>query len=50
MPNTLRRVAVAATLALALAACTNPVAPAPGNSADAPAERPSAGVYLGGMG
>lgn len=51
MPQTARRLALVAAAALAttLAACTNPVAPATGNT-DTPAERPSSGVYMGSVG
>lgn len=52
MPHTVRRLALvgATALAAAMAACTNPVAPAAPSGADAPAERPSSGVYMGGVG
>ncbi len=52
MPHAARRlvVLVAAALATSLAACTNPVAPTGPEARQAPAERPSAGVYMGSAG
>ena len=50
MRHTIRRIALAATVTAALAACTNPMAPATPDAADAPAERPSGAVYQGGVG
>ena len=50
MSLSIRRLAIAATLAAALAACTSPLAPTAASSTTTPAERPSSGVYQGGTG
>ena len=53
MSQTARRLALTTTalLALTLAACTNPVAPAGPETRTAPEARPSAaGVYMGSVG
>jgi hypothetical protein len=53
MTATARRLAIlaAAALTTALAACSNPVAPASGTKVKAPVERPStAGAYQGSVG
>jgi hypothetical protein len=50
MSHIARRLALTAAAALVttLAACTNPVAPAPASNTSLPAERPSnGGVYMG---
>lgn len=43
-------IVVAAALATSLAACTSPVAPSAPSNTDAPGERPSSGIYMGGVG
>jgi photosystem II stability/assembly factor-like uncharacterized protein len=53
MPHTARRIVTLAAIALttALAACTNPVAPASPGKVKAPSERPNLdGAYQGAVG